>query len=78
MLVAFARSSCVSKTTLSPERWHSPVAESTAPPVAEELSQPRPGLEGGFAQGQSMTLARPGSQALVKKVKKRSRRKMSV
>src|SRR5215207_3483785 len=42
-----------------------PVAVSEAPPVASELSQPRPGPEGGFAHGQLITPDVPGWQVTV-------------
>lgn len=54
-----------------------PLALRTAPPVAEELSQPRPAEAGGLPQGQAMTLFTPGSHRLVKPEAKRSRRKTS-
>src|SRR5258706_13014601 len=78
MLGAFGLSSLVVKTRLSIERYAIPLAESTAPPVEEELSQPRVEPEGGLPQGQSITLFAPGSHRLVKPVEKRSWMNMSV
>jgi hypothetical protein len=48
-----------------------------APPVAAELSQPRPDPLGGFAQGHTITPSTPGSQRLVKLVALRSWTKTS-
>src|SRR5215831_17726860 len=64
MLVAVGFSPLVVKTRLSAPRYESPEAASDAPPVAAELSQPRPGPDGGFAHGQPITPERPGSQVL--------------
>src|SRR5262249_2372238 len=50
-----------------------PEADSEAPPVAEELSHPRRGAEGGFEQGQAITPPAPGSHRLAKPVAARSR-----
>jgi hypothetical protein len=43
-----------------------PLAPSVAPPVEEELSQPRPRPDGGLPHGQAITLFAPGSQMLSK------------
>src|SRR5215470_16184164 len=50
-----------------------PDAAIDAPPVADELSQPRSGPAAGFEHGQAKTPATPGSQRLVNAVASRSR-----
>src|SRR5260221_4910282 len=50
-----------------------PGAERIAPPVAAELSQPRPDPLGGFPQGHAITPPTPGSHRLVKPISLRSR-----
>src|SRR5262245_535749 len=52
-------------TRLSEESRAAPAAERLAPPVDDELSQPRPEPVGGFWQGQAITPPAPGSQRLV-------------
>jgi hypothetical protein len=52
MLKAEGFSRLVVNTRLSDERRVDPLAESTAPPVPEELSQPRAGPAGAFPHGQ--------------------------
>src|SRR5882672_3960315 len=68
MLNAVGLSPLVSRLRLSEERKVPPEAVSTAPPVADELSQPRPGPLGGFPHGQAATPPVPGSQRLEKSV----------
>src|SRR6266850_1488068 len=68
MLNAVAFSPLVSRLRLSEERKAPPEAVSTAPPVADELSQPRPRPLGGFPHGQAATSLVPGSQRLEKSV----------
>jgi len=68
MLIASGLSPLVARTRLSEETNVPPDAESDAPPVADELSQPRLGPLAGFAQGQPITPAAPGSQTLVNAV----------
>src|ERR1700741_3261857 len=80
MLNAVGFSPLVVKTRLSAESFVVPLADSAAPPVAEELSQPRVGPLGGFAQGQVRARVRvpTGSHMLENAVASRSRMKTSV
>src|SRR5262245_47433691 len=68
MLDATGVSPCVVNTRLSVERFVNPLGVTNAPPVAEELSQPRPVPTGGFEHGQVTTPAIPGSHGLMKLV----------
>src|SRR5690348_12280934 len=65
MLVAVGFSSVVLNTTVSPPSEAVPVELNSAPPVAEELSQPRLPPEGGLAHGQASTPLEPGTQMSV-------------
>src|SRR5690242_18507382 len=56
----------VVNTTVSFASDGIPAALSAAPPVEDELSQPRCAPDGGFPQGQEATPAKPGSQKLVR------------
>src|SRR5262249_50861898 len=73
MLVAVARSPPVASTRLSDGRYATPEAESAAPPVPDELSQPRSLPLGGFEHGQAITPPAPGSQRLASGEYSRSR-----
>ena len=44
-----------------------PKAEREAPPVKEELSQPRPGPDAGFEHGQAIVPDVPASQKLAER-----------
>src|SRR5881397_416653 len=77
MLVAVGFSPLVVKTRLSIDRYEMPEAVRDAPPVAEELSQPRPVPEGGFPHGQAITPLAAGSHRLVNAAASRSRTKTS-
>jgi hypothetical protein len=55
MLVAVGRSPLVTKSSVSFESEGTPLETSCAPPVPEELSQPRGELVGGLPQGQAIT-----------------------
>ena len=54
MLNALGRSPLVVNTRESDDSRAVPCAASVAPPVADELSQPRPGPPGGFRHGQHL------------------------
>src|SRR5689334_11080890 len=62
MLSAVGFSPAVLNTTVSCVSAALPLAAIEAPPVEDELSQPRPWLSGGLLQGQVRTPLMPGSQ----------------
>src|SRR5689334_19040679 len=66
MLGALGGSLLVVNTRLSRPSAVRPQAESVAPPVAAELSQPRPAPAGGLAHGQPITPPAPGSHRLAR------------
>src|ERR1700741_4708200 len=76
MLNAVGFSPLVVNTKPPAERCVEPLAESAAPPVADELLQPRVGPPGGFEQGQASTPT-PGPQRLEDAAPSRSRTRMS-
>src|SRR5437762_9993980 len=61
-LAAVGFSPLAVSTSVSAASEATPAEESCAPPVADELSQPRSGPPGGFAHGQAATPLTPGSQ----------------
>src|SRR5688572_22274191 len=78
MLSAVASSPLVVNISESMETYATPEAARTAPPVADELSQPRPVSLGGFEQGQAATPLTPGVHRLVKLAGIASRTNMSI
>src|SRR5262245_11232422 len=77
MLKAVGRSALVTSIRLSAESWARPAPARTAPPVPDELLQPRPGPPGGFEHGHAITPPTPGLHRLVNPAAPRSRRNAS-
>src|SRR5262249_41938218 len=66
MLNADGGSFLAENSRLSEERNDPPRAARMAPPVADELSHPRPRPLGGFAHGHAAVPPTPGSQSKLK------------